>query len=707
MNKKVEAVLGNKKLIIETGNLAKQADGAVYISFGDSRVLVTAMSSKDAKEGLDFFPLTCDYVEKYYSSGKIPGGYLKRESKPSDLATLTSRLMDRPLRPLFPEEYRYETQVMATVLSYDSDHTTEQLSVIGASAALMISDIPFDGPLAACSVAKVDGKLIVAPSAEERAKSVLDLFVACTSDAVVMVEGSANLVPDDEILEAILFAKESLSDVLKAQKELASFFNKTKRQGIKAAKDKILEEMISNYVKTVLPNAFAIKEKLERYSALNEVKSNIKTNIVADYLLKNENNFKTIYKGKDELLNASVSEIFSELKYNYARSLVTKKSTRIDGRTFTEIRPINCEIGFLPRVHGSGLFTRGETQVLASVTLGSSEDKQYVDSLEGLKKENFMLHYNFPAFSVGEVGFLRGPGRREIGHGNLARRGLLGVLPAADKFPYTMRIVSEVLESNGSSSMGTVCSGCMALMDAGVPIVEPVSGVAMGLIQEGKDFFVLTDILGDEDHLGDMDFKVVGTKNAVTAIQMDIKIKGVTKEVLKKALDQAKEGRIHILNEMSKTISKSKPEVSDFAPKYLVMNINPEKIRDVIGQGGKTIKFIQEKTSAKIDISDDGSINIFCPNKAKLEETQNYINGFVGNIKEGTRFTATVKSIMDFGAFVEYLPGKEGLIHVSEIDTKRVENVNDYFKVGDVIEIVYLGADNMGRVKLSFKAAKK
>jgi len=707
MYKKVECSLGGKKLSIETGKLAKQTDGAVYVSFGDSRILVTALSSKEAREGLDFFPLTCDYVEKYYSSGKIPGGYLKREAKPSDFATLISRIIDRPIRPLFPENFKFETQIIATVLSYDNDCTTDQLAIIGASAALMISDIPFMGPLAACSVAKVDGKLIASPSAVEREKSTLDLFVASTENAVVMVEGSAKLVPDEEILEAIMFAKDAVQDTLKAQKELFNLFNPKKREGIKPLIDSNLETLIKNHTDITLSSAFSIKEKLERYKALDEIKKHIKTNIKDAYLHSYKDNFKNIYKEREDLLLASISEIYENIKYEYARSLVTDKNTRIDNRTFSEVRPINNEIGFLPRAHGSCVFTRGETQVLAVLTLGSTEEQQYVDSLEGLKRDAFMLHYNFPPYSVGEVGFLRGPGRREIGHGNLAKRGISGILPDSKDFPYTIRIVSEVLESNGSSSMGTVCSSCLALMDAGVPITEPVSGVAMGLIYEKDKAYILTDILGDEDHLGDMDFKVVGTKNAVTAIQMDIKIQGVSKDILALALEQAKTARIHILNEMAKTLDKPRTELSSYAPKYSKMQISPDKIREVIGQGGKTIKSIQEKTAAKIDISDDGTINLFCQNNEKLEETIEMINLIVGNIKEGTRFNATVKNITDFGAFVEYIPGREGLVHISEIDSKRVQNVNDYFKLGQEITVVYLGSDNAGRVKLSYKAAKE
>jgi len=706
MYKKVECNLGGKRLSIETGKLAKQTDGAVYISFGDSRILVTALSNKEASEGLDFFPLTCDYVEKYYSSGKIPGGYLKREAKPSDFATLTSRLIDRPLRPLFPEDFKFETQIVATVLSYDNDHTPDQLAIIGASAALMISNIPFMGPLAACSVAKVEGKLIASPSALERENSTIDLFVASTQDAVVMVEGSAKSVPDEEILEAIMFAKDAVKDVLKAQKELFDFIKPTKRQGIKPLKDINLENLIKEYTNDNFSSAFSIKEKLARYKALDELKKHIKTKILETYLNTYKDNFISIYKGKEELLLFSCNEIFENLKYEFARNLVTEKNTRIDNRAFNEVRPINNELGFLPRAHGSCVFTRGETQVLAVATLGSTEDQQYVDSLEGLKRDPFMLHYNFPQYSVGEIGFLRGPGRREIGHGNLAKRGLIGILPNAKDFPYTIRIVSEVLESNGSSSMGTVCSSCLALMDAGVPIIEPISGVAMGLIYENQKAYILTDILGDEDHLGDMDFKVVGTKNTVTAIQMDIKIQGVSKEILALALEQAKTARIHILNEMAKTLDKPRAELSAYAPKYAKMNINPDKIREVIGQGGKTIKSIQEKTAAKIDISDDGTINLFCQNNEKLEETKEMINLIIGNIKEGTRFNATVKNITDFGAFVEYIPGREGLVHISEIDSKRVENVNDYFKLGQEITVVYLGSDNAGRVKLSYKAAK-
>ena len=699
MHKIIETELGGKKLTIETGKLAKQADGSVLVSFGDSRVLVTATAAKSEREGLDFFPLTVDYLEKYYASGKIPGGYLKRESRPTDNATLISRLIDRPIRPLFPENFKCETQVIATVLSYDPDFGTDQISLIGTSAALMLSDIPFNGPIAACRVARVDGKLIAAPTAAELKASDLDILVASTEKAVVMVEGASKGIPENEMLEAIMFAFDSAQPSIKAQNKMAKELGKTKRVVAEAPKNEKLNAELATYCKDKFKKAFAIREKLERYRALDEVKAGVMKDVFPNY--KGANDWS------DDFLKFYTSMEIENLKYQFARSLVTEQNIRIDGRSFTQVRPISCEVNLLPRVHGSAVFTRGETQVLAAITLGAPDDEQYVDSLDGLSKDKLMLHYNFPPYSVGEVKGLRSPGRREIGHGTLAKRGLSAVLPDYSKYPYTIRIVSEVLESNGSSSMGTVCSGCMALLAAGAPLKDNVAGVAMGLIvdEKTKKHFVLTDILGDEDHLGDMDFKVIGTRTGITAIQMDIKIEGVTKEILSQALNQAKDGRLHILGEMEKTISKP-AEPSSFSPRVEMMKIDTDYIKDVIGSGGKTIKGIVEKTGAKVNINDAGEINIMSNNKESLELAKSIIRGIIGDIDEGTIFDGTVVKIMDFGAFVEYLPGQEALVHVSEIDDKRVDNVNDYLKEGQKCRVAYLGKDKMGRAKLSIKAAK-
>jgi len=707
MYKLIETELGGKKLTIETGKLAKQADGSVLVGFGDTRVLVTAVADKTEREGLDFFPLTVDYVEKFYASGKIPGGYLKREARPSDIATLTSRLIDRPIRPLFPENFRSETQVVATVLSYDGDHGADQLGIIGASAALMLSDIPFNGPIAACRVGRVDGKLIASPTAEELKNSDMDMFVASSEHAVVMVEGAANGLPESDVLEAIMFAKDAVQPVIQAQKKLAKEVGREKRTMNEAPKDAALEKLITEYCTPKLPKAFAIKDKLSRYKALDEIKKGLNEDITATYPEKNPDSYKNIFKSKDVLFKFFASTVFETLKYNYARSLVTEKNIRIDGRSFTEVRPITCEVGMLPRVHGSAVFTRGETQVLAAVTMGAADDEQYVDSLDGLTKDKFMLHYNFPPYSVGEAKGLRSPGRREIGHGALAKRGILKVLPEYIDFPYTLRLVSEVLESNGSSSMGTVCSGCMALFNAGVPIKETVAGVAMGLItdEKNKKFHVLTDILGDEDHLGDMDFKVIGTKKGITAIQMDIKIEGLTKDIMGKALDQAKQGRLHIIGEMEKTIS-SPAELSEYAPRVETLTIEKEYIKDVIGSGGKVIKSIVEKTGAKINIQDSGVVTIMSADKASIELAKSIIMGIAGEPEEGTIFDGVVKKIMDFGAFVEFLPGKEALVHVSEIDDQRVDKVTDYLKEGQAVKVMYIGTDKMGRARLSMKAIK-
>jgi len=705
MYKVFETELGGKKLSIETGKMAKQADGAVVVRFGDSMVLVTVVASKEEREGLDFFPLTVDYVEKYYASGKIPGGYLKRESRPSDLATLTSRLIDRPIRPLFPENFRCETQVIATVLSYDGDCGTDQMSIIGTSAALMLSNIPFNGPIAACRVARVDGKLIAAPTAEELSKSDMDLFIASSEKAVVMVEGEANGLSEADVLEAIMFAKDAVQPAIELQKKMAKELGLTKRPLVDSPKDVDLEKAITNYCEPKFPKAFGIKDKLSRYAAIDEIKKGLDEEISSKYAEANPEKYKSIFKGKEVLFKFFVNNTYETLKYNYARALVTEKNIRIDGRNFTQVRPIACEAGLLPRVHGSALFTRGETQVLAAVTMGSADDEQYVDSLNGLAKDKLMLHYNFPPYSVGEAKGLRGPGRREIGHGTLAKRGISKVLPEYSEFPYTLRIVSEVLESNGSSSMGTVCSGCMALYNAGVPLKETVAGVAMGLItdEKNKKFHILTDILGDEDHLGDMDFKVIGTKNGITAIQMDIKIEGLTKDVLTKALDQAKEGRLHIIGEMEKTIS-SASELSAYAPRVEAFFIDKEYIKDVIGSGGKVIKSIVEKTGAKINIQDSGEVTIMSADKAKLELAKSIVMGIAGEPEEGTIFDGVVKKIMDFGAFVEYLPGKEALVHVSEMSDERVEKVSDVLKEGQSVKVMYIGTDKMRRARLSMKA---
>jgi polyribonucleotide nucleotidyltransferase len=706
MYKLIETDLGGKKLTIETGKLAKQADGAVLVGFGDTRVLVTAVSNKTEREGLDFFPLTVDFVEKFYASGKIPGGYLKREARPSDIATLTSRLIDRPLRPLFPETFRAETQVIATVLSYDTDHGADMAAMIGASAALMISDIPFNGPIAACRVARVGGKLIAAPSAEELKNSDMDMLVASSEKAVVMVEGAAKELPEKDVLDAIMFAFESVQPVIKAQKQLAKELGKTKRIPKDAPKDETLEKLIAEYCMPKFPKAFSIKDKLERYKAIDEVKAGLDEEVIAKYPEKNAGNFEKIFNSKPELFKFICGTIFEDLKYKYARDLVINKNTRIDGRSFTQVRPITCETNLLPRVHGSALFTRGETQVLAAITLGSPDDEQFVDSLEGLTKDKFMLHYNFPPFSVGEAKGLRSPGRREVGHGALAKRGISAVLPDYIDFPYTMRMVSEVLESNGSSSMGTVCSGCMAFLAAGVPLKATVAGVAMGLIAEGSKAIVLTDILGDEDHLGDMDFKVIGTKVGITAIQMDIKIAGVTKEILTQALAQAKDGRIHIIGEMEKAISKP-AELSEFAPRVETLLIDKAYIKDVIGSGGKVIKSIVERTGAKININDNGEVNIMSSDKNALELAKSIIKGIAGEPEIGTVFDGVVKKIMDFGAFVEFLPGKEALVHVSEMSDTRVDKVTDVLSEGQAVKVAYVGKDKMGRARLSMKAVKK
>nr|WP_265554745.1 polyribonucleotide nucleotidyltransferase [Trichlorobacter lovleyi] len=676
---------------ISTGKMAKQASGAVVISSGDTMVLVTVVGTKEAKPGQDFFPLTVNYTEKTYAGGKIPGSFFKREGRPSEDETLICRLIDRPIRPLFPESYLCDTQVMATVISAEEDHDPAILSMIGASAALMISDIPFEGPVAGVKVGRVDGKLIANPSAEQLKLSDLEIVVAAGKDAIFMVEGEADFVSEEDLLEAVFFAKDAVQGILAAQEELAKQVGTAKREVAPLAVDEALKAKVTELAFDRIAQAFKIKAKQERYAAVAQIKEEVVAALAAEF------------EGRDKEIKGFIGDI----EYDRMRNDVLETGIRIDGRDTKTVRPIAIEAGLLPRAHGSTLFTRGETQVLAAATLGTSQDEQRMDSLYGEYRKKFMLHYNFPPFSVGETSFRLAPGRREIGHGMLAERAISAILPSHDDFPYTIRIVAETLESNGSSSMATVCSGCLSLMDAGVPVKAPVAGIAMGLIKEGEKVAILTDILGDEDHLGDMDFKVAGSADGVTALQMDIKIGGVSKEIMQQALKQAKEGRLHILGKMAQCLAAPREEMSAFAPRITTIWIKPDRIRDVIGTGGKTIRSITEATGVMIDIDSDnsGKINIASSDKAACDAAIQMIRGLTDEVEEGKLYMGTVKKIMEFGAFVEVLPGTDGLVHISELDETRVKNVTDILNEGDKVLVKCIGVDKQGKIKLSRKAA--
>ena len=694
MKTTVTTSVGGKQITIETGRLAKQADGSALVSCGNNMVLVTAVSSKKASE-VDFFPLTVEYIEKYYSTGKIPGGYFKREAKPTNDAVLIARLIDRPIRPVFPEGYRHETQVVATVLSADGAFPLEILASLGASAALHCSDIPFNGPTAAIQIARVDGQFIANPTPQQMEKSDMDMIVAGTRNGLLMVEGETKFISESDALAALKFGHQSLIPLLDAQDELREKAGSVAKREFKAPViDADFRSKAESMLKSKIAAALAIKEKQDRYAAVAAAALEAETALVATIAEKD-----VAAKRKKEL-----NTIIEDLKYHEARSMILDRAVRIDGRNTTTVRPIANEVGLLPRAHGSGLFTRGETQVLGTVTLGTADDEQMVDSLLGLQKRKFMLHYNFPPYSVGEVGRMNGTSRREIGHGNLAERAIKAVLPDFEKFPYTIRIVSEVLESNGSSSMGTVCSGVMALLDAGVPLKGNVAGVAMGLIKEGDRVAVLTDILGDEDHLGDMDFKVAGSPQGITALQMDIKIDSVSFEVMEQALAQAKDGRAHILSEMEKVMKTPRGQISEFAPRIETIKIKPDKIREVIGSGGKVIRGITEATGVKIEIQDDGTINIASADPEATKKAIAMINDIVAEAEVGKTYKGKVVKIAEFGAFVEILPNTQGLLHISEIANERVRAVTDVLKEGEVIDVKVLEVDRAGRIKLSRKA---
>lgn len=688
----VQTEFGGRTLVIETGKLAKQAGGAVTVRCGDSIVLVTATGTKTPREGLDYFPLTVDYVEKTFAAGKIPGGFFKREGRPTEREILTSRFIDRPVRPLFPDGYMNDVQVVATVLSADSENETDILAMIGASAALTISSIPFLGPIAGVCVGRVDGKLVCNPTPEQMEKSDIDLIVAASKDAVVMVEGGAKEISEEDLVAAIMFAHEAVQPVIKIQEELAKQLKVKKWEFQTTEVDKELVKKAQKFLKGKLKEVVTIKTKKERYSAIDELH---------DALIKD-----IVPEGDETGMAGKVSAIFEEEKRVLVREMITSEKKRIDGRKLDEVRHITCEVGLLPRTHGSALFTRGETQALVTTTLGTADDRQIIDGIMEEYEKRFMLHYNFPPFSVGETKPLRSPGRREIGHGALAERALNQILPSEEAFPYTIRTVSEILESNGSSSMATVCGGTLALMDAGVPIKNPVAGIAMGLIKEGNEFAILSDILGDEDHLGDMDFKVAGTKDGITSVQMDIKITGITKEILQKALKQANEGRIHILGKMLEALSAPRADISKYAPRIITLKIPVDKIGALIGPGGKMIRSITDETGVKIDIDEDGTVHVATNDPEAAKSALKMIKEVTAVPEVGKYYKGTVVKIMDFGAFVEILPGQDGLLHISQIDTKRINRVEDVLHEGDEVVVKLLEIDpDTGKMRLSRKEA--
>ena len=688
MMKNVEATIGGQTISIETGKLAKQASGSVVVRCGETVLLVTAVGDKTNKPELGFLPLTIEYQEKLASVGRIPGNYFRREiGRPSENEVLTCRIIDRPLRPLFAEGYSAETQVIASVLSADQEHEPDVLALTGASCALMLSDIPFAGPVAGGRIGYIDGQYVMNPTISELEKSAMDIVVACTEKAVVMVEGKADTLPENIVLEAIFYAFDQLQPLIEMQKDLQASHGKEKRVVEPPQIDEELYQQIVDIASGGMEDVISTADKLERGNKYDDLKKQVRDQLDSEGERSSE-----------------IGDLLSKFRKKQMRGKIVNESCRIDGRAFDEIRQISCEAGYLPRTHGSALFTRGETQALVTATLGSERDQQRIETLGGEEHKRFMLHYNFPPFCVGEVRRLSGPSRRDIGHGTLAMRGLQAVLPPESEFPYSIRIVSEVLESNGSSSMATVCGGSMALMDAGAPIKSPVSGIAMGLIKEDDKVVVLSDILGDEDHLGDMDFKVVGTAEGITSLQMDIKIDGVDRSIMSQALDQAKVGRMHILNEMLKGISETRTEMSEYAPKYHIHQINPDKIRDIIGPGGKVIKELSAEYDAKIEVEDSGIVKVFTSNGTNLEELMNRIKSITASPEIGAVYKGTVKTIKDFGAFVEILPGTDGLVHISELDTSRVGKVTDVVSEGDEIEVKVLEIDNRGRIRLSRKA---
>jgi polyribonucleotide nucleotidyltransferase len=678
-----------KTLTVGTGKIARQADGAVVVRQGETMVLVTAVSTNEMREGIDFVPLTVEYQEKGYAVGRIPGNYFRREiGRPSEKETLTARIIDRPIRPLFPKNYRHETQVIATVLSVDDENDPDVLAVIGSSAALEISNIPFAGPIACVRVGRINGQLKANPGRQELQGSDINLIVAGSRDAVVMVEGGGLFVKEEDMLEAIFFGHQAMQPIIDLQIRLREAVGLPKRP---APSDKVDEDSVREIEALAaepIKEAVQIPRKLERRHALEQVKSNVMSALGDDYVGR----------------QGAVNEVLHTLERKVVRSLATVEGRRIDGRLFDEVRPILCEASVLPRTHGSALFTRGETQALSIVTLGSTGDEQRIETLDGNIFMPFMLHYNFPPFCVGEARRLGSPGRREIGHGGLSTRAVEKILPGKEKFDYTIRIVSEILESNGSSSMATVCASSLALMDAGVPVSGPVAGIAMGLVKERDKVIILSDILGDEDHVGDMDFKVAGTREGITSLQMDIKIEGLTKPIMQQALDQARKGRLFILDKMEATMKEPRPEISPYAPKIMTIQINPEKIRDVIGPGGKVIRAIQSETDTRVEVEDTGLVKIIAVSQEAAEKARKTIEAIVQEAKVGAIYEGTVRKIMDFGAFVEIFPGTDGLVHISQLDSSRVNKVTDVLKEGDKVKVKVLEVDRDGKIRLSRKA---
>jgi len=681
--------INGKTINIETGKLAKEASGAVVVTMGETIILVTVVSTDEKREGIDFFPLTVDFQEMSYAAGKIPGNFFRRDmGRPSEKEMLTSRLIDRPLRPLFPDDYNFETQVIASVLSFDKENDPDPLGIVGASAAITISDIPFGGPVGSVRVGRIDGKLIAFPTLEEKEESDINLIVAGTKEAVVMVEGDGKFVSEDEMLEAIFFGHTSLQPLIDMQIELRESVGKDKRSFILTEKDEQLNAKVAEIGEPRIREALSYSEKMVRQKKRSEA---------IDYIIES---LKEEYEDKTrEIKNAA-----HDLEKRLVRHMILHEERRIDGRPFNEVRPIECLVGILPRVHGSALFTRGETQAMVLTTLGTERDEQKIESIYGDSFRKFTFHYNFPPYSVGEAKRLGAPGRREIGHGALARRAFFPVLLEQEDFPYAVRVVSEILESNGSSSMASVCGASLSLMDAGVPLKDPVAGVAMGLVSEGDGVAILTDIIGDEDHFGDMDFKVTGTKDGITALQMDIKIAGLKKEIMGKALYQAREARMHILNEMNKAISESRTDISKYAPRITTINVKPEKVREIIGPGGKMIRHITSTTGTQINIDDEGKVLIASVDSEGTDKAMEMIKDIIREAEIGKFYLGRVVKIMDFGAFVEVLPGSEGLIHISQLANERVNKVTDILKEGDEVLVKVIDIEN-GKVRLSRKAA--
>ncbi|MBN1841620.1 MAG: polyribonucleotide nucleotidyltransferase [Deltaproteobacteria bacterium] len=685
-----EGEVGGKTLAVETGKIARQADGAVLVRYGETLVLVTVVASNEIRQGIDFVPLTVEYQERGYAAGKIPGNYFRREiGRPGEKATLTSRIIDRPIRPLFPKNYRNETQLIAAVLSADNENDPDVLAVIGASAALEISDIPFAGPIACVRVGRIDGHFKANPTRLELEESDIDLIVAGSRDAVVMVEGGGYFVKEEDMLEAIFFGHQSLQPIIDLQVKLKDAVGLPKRPVSEDEVDQYLVDQIEAMAAERIRESVNIPKKLERQKAVEAIRADVLETLGEDYANR----------------RGEVYDIFYAVERRVIRNMATSEGRRVDGRGFDEIRPIHCEVGILPRTHGSALFTRGETQALGVVTLGSTGDEQRVETLDGDVFKPFMLHYNFPPFCVGEVKRLAGPSRRDIGHGGLSTRAVEKVMPDKEKFDYTTRIVSEILESNGSSSMATVCASSLALMDAGVPISSPVAGIAMGLVKEGDTVLILSDILGDEDHVGDMDFKVAGTREGITSVQMDIKMQGLTEPVLQQALEQARKGRLFILDKMDEAMKEPRAEISPYAPKILTMQINPDKIRDIIGPGGKVIKAIQAETNTRVEVEESGLVKIVAGNEEEGDKALKMIEAIVQEAKVGAVYEGTVRKIMDFGAFVEIFPGTDGLVHISQLDSKRVAKVTDVLKQGDKVRVKVLEVDRDGKIRLSRKAA--